>query len=265
MANKNIIGIGIIIIIAVAIVGLYASGSLSGGSGEEGTVYLLAGAGFSKVGPELIKEFNKKYPNIKVEVKYAGSGDLFAILETQKKGDVFMPADYKYMEDAINNSYIENNTVTNITKNVPVIIVEKGNPKGIKTLADLSKSGVKVGLGEATGPAIGKTQAKILEKNNLTDNVTKNVVVTSTTVNQLLTYMVTGQLDATIIWEDMTSWKEGDGKIDVVKIPKEQNIISDIPTGVTTFAEDKDAATKLSDFLSSDEGKTIWKKWGFEI
>lgn len=264
-SNKTIVLVIIIITIA-AIAGLYLSETLTNGdSNEDGSIDILVGAGFSKVGAELINEFNKKYPNIKVNVKYGGSGELFTTLETQKSGDVFLPADYKYMEDAIKNDYIKNDTVKNITKNVPVIIVEKGNPKKITSLKDLGKSGVKVGIGEADGPAIGKITAKILEKNNLTYAVEKNVVVKSTTVNQLLTYLVTGQVDTAIIWEDMTVWEEGDGKIEVVEIPADENIESAVPVGITSFVKDEDAASKFQEFITSDEGKKIWEKWGFKI
>ncbi|KZX16092.1 putative binding protein precursor [Methanobrevibacter cuticularis] len=263
--NKIIIICALIIVIA-AISGLYLTGTFGNNdSKEEGSIDILVGAGFSKVGADLIKEFNKKYPNIKINAKYGGSGELFATLETQKSGDVFLPADYKYMEDAMENGYIENDTVENITTNIPVIIVEKDNPKNITSLKDLANSGVKVGLGEKDGPAIGKTSSKILEKNNLTEEVEKNVVVKSTTVNQLLTYLVTGQVDATIIWEDMTSWEEGKGKIEVIEIPNDESVISTVPVGITSFVEDKDAALKFKEFISSSEGKEIWKKWGFEV
>ncbi|MCL2156558.1 MAG: molybdate ABC transporter substrate-binding protein [Methanobrevibacter sp.] len=266
MQKNKIIYISIITIIIISIIGIYISDiQNSSGSNEEGSIDVLFAAGFSKVGPELISEFNKKYPNIKVNSKYGGSGELFATLETQKKGDVFLPADYKYMEDAMNSGYIDNGTVKNVTKNVPVIIVEKGNPKNISSLKDLAKDGVKVGIGEKNGPAIGKTTAKILEKNNLSSDVGKNIVVTTTTVNQLLTYLITGQVDATIIWEDMTSWKEGDGKIEVIKIPEDENEISTVPVGITSFTKDKDAAVKFNEFITSEEGKTIWEKWGFEV
>ncbi len=267
MTSKSKIGIIIIVLIfIIALAGLYLSGTLtSSGSDEKGNVDVLMGAGFSKVGADLITEFNKKYPNIKVNAKYGGSGELFATLETQKSGDVFLPADYKYMEDAMKNGYIDNSTVKNITKNVPVIIVEKGNPKNISSLKDLSKDGVKVGIGEADGPAIGKTTAKILEKNNLTNSIEKNVVVKSTTVNQLLTYLVTGQVDATIIWEDMTVWKEGDGKIQVINISSDENVISTVPIAITTFTKDKESSSKFEEFVTSDEGKKVWKKWGFEV
>lgn len=261
--NKNSkIIVSIVLVIAVlAIAGVY----LSGGSNEEGSIDILVGAGFSKVGADLISKFNEKYPNIKINAKYGGSGELFATLETQKSGDVFLPADYKYMEDGMKKGYVENNTVENITKNVPVIIVEKGNPKNITSLEDLAKPGVKVAIGEADGPAIGKATEKILEKNNLTDKVEENVVVKSTTVNQLLTYLVTGQCDATIIWEDMTVWEEGKGKIEVIKIPSDENIESTVPVGITIFAKDRDSASKFQEFITSQEGKEIWKKWGFKV
>ncbi|RBQ22424.1 hypothetical protein ALNOE001_21820 [Candidatus Methanobinarius endosymbioticus] len=264
--NSKIIVLIISIVAIATIGGLYLTGTFnSGSSNEERSIDILVGAGFSKVGAELISEFNKKYPNIKVNAKYGGSGELFATLETQKSGDVFLPADYTYMEDAIKNNYIKNDTVKNITKNVPVIIVEKGNPKNISSLKDLGKSGVKIGIGEADGPAIGKTSAKIIEKNNLTESVKENVVVKSTTVNQLLTYLVTGQVDATIIWEDMTVWEEGSGKIEVIKIPEDENIESTVPVGITSFVKDEDAASKFEEFVTSEEGKKIWEKWGFKI
>jgi len=266
MNKSKIAIITIILVVILAVIGLYFSGTItSSNSNEEGSIDILVGAGFSKVGAELISEFNKKYPNIKVNAKYGGSGELFATLETQKSGDVFLPADYKYMEDGMKNGYIDNSTVKNITKNVPVIIVEKGNPHNITSLKDLSKNGLKVGLGEKDGPAIGKTSAKILEKNGLTEAIEKNVVVTSTTVNQLLTYLITGQVDATIIWEDMTFWEEGKGKIEVVKIADDENIISTVPVGITKFTKDRQSAEKFQEFITSEEGKKIWEKWGFEV
>lgn len=267
MKKNNKIVIAIVAIIAIlAISSLYINESLNNsGSDEEGSIDILVGAGFSKVGADLISEFNKKYPNIKVNAKYGGSGELFATLETQKSGDVFLPADYKYMEDAMENGYMDNSSVENITKNIPVIIVESGNPKNVTSLKDLGKDGLKVGLGEENGPAIGKASAKILEKNNLSEEIEKNVVVTSTTVNQLLTYLVTGQVDATIIWEDMTYWEEGKDKIDVIEIPDDENIISTVPVGITEFTKDRSSAEKFQKFITSEDGEKIWEKWGFEI
>jgi molybdate transport system substrate-binding protein len=259
--------LAIITVIAIFIIvaGIYISGILGGSMGAENkTITVLAGAGFVKVTNEMKTEFEKEHPGVKVNVHNGGSGELFSILETQKSADIFMPADYKYMSDAMENGDMKNDTVKNITKNIPIIIVAKGNPKNITSLADLGKPGVKVAIGEPNGPAIGKTTEKILKKTGLYSSVQANVVVKTTTVNQLLTYILTGQADATIIWEDMTTWSEAQGKIDVIQIPKNQTKVSTVPVGVTVYTKEDALAKEFEEFVTGDKGKAIWEKWGFK-
>ena len=265
MESKNIAIIAIVAIVII-IAGLYASGMLTGDSNTSGnkTITILAGAGTIKAMNELKDNFEKDNPGVTVNIRYGGSSELFGILETQKDADLFIPGDIKYVNEGMNKGYIINDTVKNVTKHIPIIAVQEGNPKNITGLADLGNSDVKVVLGDPQGPAIGSTSAKILNKTNLTDNVTPNVVTYTTTVNQLLTYLVTGQADATIIWADMTTWSESQGKITTVEIPENQNIIKTIPIAVTVYTQDQDLAMKFEDYATSTEGLEIWKKWGFE-
>ncbi len=264
MDSKNIAIIGVIIIIII-VAGAYASGILSNGSaGGNQTITVLAGAGFVKVTNELKTEFEKQHPGVTVNVKNGGSGELFGMLETQKSADIFLPADYKYMEDAMNNSDVKNNTVKNITQNIPVIAVAKGNPKNITSLSDLANPGVKVALGDPKGPAIGKASEKILNKTGLLTQVDKNVVVKTTTVDQLLTYLITNQADAVIIWQDMSTWPEGQGKIEIIQIPKNESSISTVPIAVTSYTKNNDLAQQFEDFATGPQGMAIWEKWGFK-
>ena len=264
MDNKKKFIIAIIVVI-IAVIGIaYYTGVFgnNAGSNETGSITVYAGAGFSELGDDLVEEFNKKYPNIEVNMRYGGSGELFTTMETQKEGDVFFPAAYKYMGEAIDNGYIENGTVKNVTKNIPVIIVQPGNPKNITGLADLARDDVKVGLGDPEGPAIGKSSQDILNKSNITVNPT----VTTTTVNQLVTYINSGEIDAAIVWDAMTSWSDNQGKFDVIEIPDDQNKISTIPIGVTTFSEDKDSAQAFVDFVTNDpDAHALFEKWGYEL
>lgn len=264
--KKNIkVAIGLIAIIAIIIVALFAVGGnlFQTGSNEEGSLDIYVGAGFSKVTPELIKAFNEKYPNVKINAKYGGTGELLAMIETQKSGDVFLPADYQYMDEAMNKSYVENNTVKNITTNVPVIIVANGNPKNINSLEDLANHGVKVAIGEVNGPAIGKVISQILNKTNLTEAVKSNVVVESTTVNQLVTYITTGQADAAIVYKAVA--QTSNGTVQIIDIPETQNIISTVPVGVISFSKNKKLAQEFENFVLSSEGKAIWKKFGYDV
>jgi molybdate transport system substrate-binding protein len=95
--------------------------------------------------------------------------------------------------------------------------------------------------------------------------VKPNVVTFTPTVNQLLIYIATGQADAAIIWEDMTTWAQSRGKIEVVEISVEQNIIKTIPTAVTTCAEKDghlEAAEAFNEFIANHT--EVWEKWGFK-
>ena len=231
---------------------------------EGKTITVLCGAGLMKPMNELIQNFENK-TGAKVEVHYGGSAELFGILTTTG-GDVFIPGAYKYTADAMKRGFILNDTVKNITYHIPVIAVPKGNPKNIKGLEDLAKPGVRVVIGDPKACAIGKVAKKILEKNHLWENVSKNIVVETPTVNQLLIYIATNQADAAIIWEDMVTWAESKGKIEVVEIPKDKNIIKTIPTAVTIYAQkdnNLEVAKAFNDYISSDEAKEIWNKWGF--
>jgi molybdate transport system substrate-binding protein len=267
MNTKKWAILGIIAVIVI-VTGVYAytNGLLTGGvpPGQTGTITVLAGAGFVHVTNDLKAEFEKEHPEVTVNVRNGGSGELFAILATQKSADIFLPADYKYMEDAVNKGYIQKNTVRNITHNIPVIAVQKGNPKNITSLNDFAKSGVRVALGDPKGPAIGKTSQKLLNKTNLTSAVAPNIVVKTTTVNQLLTYLVTKQADTVIIWQDMTTWPEGQGKIDVIAIPQNETIISTVPIAVTVFTKYESTAMAFEDFATGPKGLAIWEKWGFK-
>lgn len=265
MENKNIFLIVIIVAIIAIIAGAYftgAFGNAGAGSGEKVSITVYAGAGFSELGDDLVKEFNKKHPEIEVNMKYGGSGELFSTMETQKSGDVFFPAAYKYMGQAVTNGYVNNDSVKNVTKNIPVIIVQPGNPKNITGVQDLARDDIKVGLGEPEGPAIGKSSQEILNKTNVTVNPT----VTTTTVNQLLTYMTSGEIDATIVWKAMTSWADNQGKFEVIEIPDNQNKISTIPIATTTFSEHPDAAKTFVDFVTDDpDAHALFEKWGYEL
>ena len=265
MNSKQLAIIGIVAVVII-VAGLYASGILTNATsgGQNKTITVLAGAGFVKVTNDLKTEFEKSHPGVTVNVRNGGSGELFGILETQKSADIFLPADYKYMQDAMNGGDIKNDTVKNITQNIPVIAVQKGNPKNITSLNDLAKPGIKVALGDPKGPAIGKTTEEILNKTGLNSTVQSNVVVKTTTVNQLLTYLVTGQADAVIIWQDMVTWPEGQDKIEVIQIPANQTKISTVPIAQTVYTQNKDLAKEFEDFATGPQGMAIWEKWGFK-
>ena len=77
-------------------------------------------------------------------------------------------------------------------------------------------------------------------------------------------YLTTKQVDAAIIWKDLSTWAEARGKVEVITIPAKENIVKTIPIAVTVKAK-KDGALKSSLLFEKYvlNNKKIWEKWGF--
>ncbi len=223
---------------------------------------VYSGAGLIKPMEELRANF-ESLQGISVEVHYGSSGEIFSQVAAGQPCDVLIPGAEKYTQDALKNGWVVESTIRKLVLHVPVIAVPKGNPAHITGLEDLAKPGVRVSIGDPKAPAIGRVSKKMLTDNGLWEKVTPNIRVLAPTVNQLLIYVALGQVDAAIIWEDLVTWAEGKGKLEVVRIPVEKNIIMTIPTAVCTQAPHQDLAYKFNDYISSEQGMQVWLKWGF--
>jgi len=242
-----------------------SSASVSGESKnafEGGQLTVCAGAGLIKPMNELIENFENE-TGATVQVRYGGSAEIFGTLAS-KECDIFIPGDYYYIEQAISRNYVSNESVKNVTLHIPAIVVPKGNPANITGLKDLAKPGAKLALGDPKGPAIGKVSETICTQAGILPEVENNTIVWTATVNQLLIYIVSGEVDATIIWEDMANWGEASGKIELIPIPEEQNEIETIPTAISVYTEDPELAEAFNAYIAGEEAEETWKKWGFE-
>ena len=234
------------------------SGELTHPATEEPhSLLVYCGAGMRKPMDEIGSLFFEEY-GIPINYNYAGSNTLLSQMELTQMGDVYMPGATYYFDIAKEKGITDYEQ--RVAYHVPVIAVPKGNPAGITSLADLAKPGVTVILGDSKAAAIGRLGDKILEKNGIYDTVANNTIARGATVNELVVYTSMKQADASIIWEDLVVNSE---KMEIVEIPREQNIIKIIPIGTLTFSEKKDVATKFVDFVASPEGKAIFEKHGF--
>ncbi|HIH75013.1 MAG TPA: solute-binding protein [Methanosarcina sp.] len=242
------------------------SSTLGSGNSEERfegkKLTVCAGAGLIKPINELVENFEKE-TGADIQVHYGGSAEIFGFL-TSKDCDIFIPGDYYYTEQAMVRNYVFNESVKNLTLHVPVIAVPAGNPGNISELEDLAKPGVKLALGDPKGPAIGKVSEAICSQAGTLPEIENNTIVKTATVNQLLIYVASGEVDGAIIWEDMASWGEASGRLEIIPIPEEQNKIKTIPTAVSVYTEDPELAEAFNTYIAGEKAEDTWKKWGFK-
>ena len=249
------------IIAAFVFVALCASVVVTGCSsntGEETTsIMVYSGAGMQEPMNEIAVMFEEEY-GIEVVYNYAGSNALLSQMELTEEGDVYMPGETYYLEVAEDKGFIDYKQF--VAYHIPVITVPAGNPANITCVADLANDGVEVASGDPDAAAIGRLADKIIEKNGVYDEVWENIIVTFPTMNELIVCIAMGLADAAINWGDVVYENED---IDIIYIPKEQNLIKIIPIGTLTFSEDKETAEQFVDFCTSDEVKAVFEKHGF--
>ncbi len=223
---------------------------------ESASLLVYCGAGMREPMEEIATVFTEKYGAV-VNYNFGGSNALLSQMELVKQGDVYMPGATAYIDTAREKGFVGKEEL--VVYHVPAIVVPKGNPANITCLADLANPGVRVELGDAEAAAIGKLSDSLLDKNGIKDEVLANTVARTATVNELVVHTSLGQADAAIIWEDLYE----DEKLDIIDIPKEENIIKVVPIGTLTFSEQAELAENFVAFVSSDEGKAIFAAHGF--
>jgi molybdate transport system substrate-binding protein len=228
----------------------------SGGPAPNKLVF-HCGAGLQPAADELAKQFGRRH-GVTVECDYAGSEVLMSRIKLARRGDLYMPGDVHYVELAEKEGLVASKRTACYF--VPVILVQKGNPKNIRTLRDLAAPGVAVGLGNPEACAIGRKSSRIFRKNNIPEG-DLDVKFRTLTVNELGIHIEMRKLDAVIVWDAVAAYFADAG--DTVAIPREQNIISTVAVGILKFSEHPELAEKFVEFATSEEGRAIFKKHGY--
>ena len=225
-------------------------------SGDENRLLLYCGAGLRPPVAEAVQAFNREHGAV-VECDYAGSEVLISRIKLTGRGDLYMPGDVHYVELAEKEGLTT--SIHTVCYFVPVILVRKGNPKGIRTLRDLVRPDVTLGLGDPKACAIGRKAARIFAKNNIgEDEIEPRVVFRSLTVNELGIHVDVGKIDAAIVWDAVAA--QYADSTDVVPIPREENVISTVAIGVLSFSEQPELVQKFVEFVTSEQGKATFKK-----
>jgi molybdate transport system substrate-binding protein len=227
----------------------------------EKELLLYCGAGIRPPVAELTEIFGREH-DLKIVTDYAGSEVLLSKIKLTRRGDLYMPGDKHYVEQAAKEGLILSSK--SVCYFVPTILVQKGNPKNIRTLEDLLKTGVKLGLGDAKACAIGRKSRLIFAKNNIPwSEVTKNLKFQSQTVNELGLQIQAKSLDAVIVWDAIARYYSEHGE-EVAIIP-EKNVISTVNIGILAFTKNHSLSEKLVEFATSDRGQAIFKKHFYTV
>ncbi len=220
-------------------------------------LFIYSAAGLMKPMEEISKNFEEE-TDINVNIQFNASGVLMNQIKTVKQGDIYIAADSWYV-----NQLFEQNIIIKrhrIAKHTPVIIVPNENKNNINIFNDILLPGKKIIIADNSA-AIGKVTQEIFEKNEISEDIQKNIISNAETVNKVKMYILLNQADAGIVWK--ANYFENREELKMVKIPEENNIIKDISIGKLKYSTNSEKAEEFLNYITSPKGKDIFQKYGY--
>jgi molybdate transport system substrate-binding protein len=251
----------IIVILSLVVAVLFATNCRAA---DTDALMLFCGAALKKPMDDIVTLYQEK-TGVRVNVTYAGVGTLFSQILLSKQGDIFVAPSPDIMERAKRKGVVANKSIQNIAYIVPCINTQKGNPRKIRTLKDLTKPGIRVGLGNPEIVYVGALAQEIVTRNLSAvekDALYTNVVTYGEDFNKLSTLLVLKQVDAIIGFHFLEGWYPD--RIGTVKLsPAEVQRIGVAQAAVITYTSNNEAANKFVNWLTSNEVRTIFRKYHY--
>lgn len=199
-----------------------------------------------------LKEFSDR-EGCEINTVYNGCGILTASMKQMVSDKQAMPDAYYACDICFVPPVMEHYPQAIILTEADIVIaVPKGNPKNIKTLADLAKPGLKIGIGNAKQSTLGYMTDVMLATANIKDAVLANAVSQVPAGDLLVTQLRAGSLDAAIVYN--TNAKPQAEFLDTIPL--------NVPgaKAMQPFSIGKDSARaqlagRMLDFLKANKGR----------
>jgi molybdate transport system substrate-binding protein len=220
---------------------------------EGAPILVLAAASLTEAFETLAAAFQAGQTGAEVEFSFAGSQSLAGQIEQGLAADVFASANEGQMR-RLADAGLTSAEPSVFASNRLAIVVEPGNPLGIKGLADLSREGLVLVLAAPAVPA-GEYAAEIFGR----AGVAVAPSSLETDVRGVLSKVALGEADAGIAYE--TDARAAD--VDMVAIPDDQNVVAEYYIAPLRDAPAPGGAEDFVRFVLSPAGREALAQHGF--
>jgi molybdate transport system substrate-binding protein len=210
---------------------------------------------------EAAQLYRAERPDTEIHFNLGASGTLQQQIEQGAPVDVFISASENQMDSLESKGLLLAGTRRGLLRNSIVLIVPKGKT-GIASFEDLAKPEVKViSIGEPQTVPAGKYAQEVLTHFHLYDEL-KPKLVLGKDVRQVLTYVITGNVDAGIVY---ATDAKTTGEVSIVATaPEESHAPVIYPIAILKSAKQPDEAKRFLQFLSGAKAQGIFEKYGFQ-
>jgi molybdate transport system substrate-binding protein len=241
------------LVLAPSLAACGSGGAAAGGS--NGTVTVFAAASLKTSFTHIAERFEAQHPGTTVTLSFAGSADLAAQISQGAPADVFASADTRNMAK-LQEAGLVDGEPRDFATNTLAIAVPPGNPAGITSFADLSRSGTRL-VACARQVPCGAAAAAVAEHTG----TTISPVSEENSVTDVLGKVISGEADAGLVY--VTDVRSAGGRVDSVPFPEAAGAVNAYPAAALAGGGNKGAAEEFLDFVTGPEGQEILAAAGF--
>ena len=185
--------------------------------------------------------------------------NLLKAIALNKKGDV-MSCGAEYVHDeAEDRGIFKLGTRHSLGYRRSVLIVQEGNPTGIKKLEDLTQPGVRVGI--AVDGCLKGVWDDVCSKAGVIEEVRANIVEHADACGTLMGLIHSNRVDVVFGWNAFKNiWFD---TCDSVELPRDIQIFRSTAVQITSYTRNESLSKKLIEFLTSPEGRKIYAEYGW--
>lgn len=239
----------------LALAGCGADDTAQPGAQERVAVTVLAGASLTDVFTTLEQQFEAANPTADVRFSFGGSSDLAAQIVNGAPVDVFASANEKQMK-VVTDAGKAAGTPQPFTTNVLTIVVPPGNPKGIRTFADLAKPDVTELVCAPQVPCGAATEE--IEK---ATNITLSPASEEPDVRSVLAKVQAKEADAGLVY--ITDARSAEGKVEQINFPEAKDAVNVYPIVAIDGAPQAELAAAFVEFVLGPAGQRELTAAGF--
>ena len=248
---------------------------------EDTTVTMFAAKSLNGVLEELIAEYNKTQPNVKIVGSYDSSGTLMTQIEEGAACDVFFSAAQKQMDQLQDqDGLVIDGTRHNVVNNQVCVVTYKGSGTTVTGLSDIGNA-KSIALADGSVP-VGKYTRQAMVNAGMLDKVDDVSQITTTEIQNALggvdinecanvgavtAAVAEGSNEVgTVYYSDTYGFEDRLEILEVVPYELTGNVIYPVAQIVNKEADEleQSAAEDFINFLTSDDAKTIFQKYYFD-
>ena len=203
--------------------------------------------------------FERKYPNVKINFNFGASGSLQQQISNGAPVDLFFSAAEDKFNILMKNGLIEKKNEKDLLGNEIVLVVPKDAKNGINSFEDLTKA-TKVSIGTPDVVPAGKYAMETLRNINIWNSV-EGKIVYAKDVRQVLTYVETGNVEAGIVYKTdaLTS-----SKVKIIATANNHSHVPIIyPVGMIKNSSHSKEARLFYEYLQNEKSMKVFENYGF--